>query len=161
MRAYIVRVRGGEESDTAYLIDRFMAIKNIKGIHVSAFEREKWQYRDELFRRGLVGYILVLAKEEIDPTMWYRLRLYLSDHGYYAGWPAGFDPKELSFGPFLRAVLEKIRDFIFASHRSEKERRVTLWHDLHELLGLAREHAHAVFARWTAWIRPVSGIDTG
>ncbi|PTQ51062.1 MAG: hypothetical protein HSCHL_1553 [Hydrogenibacillus schlegelii] len=100
--------------------------------------------------------------------MWYRLRAFLLDRGYYAGWPKEFDIKDMTFGPFLRAVLEKIHDFavhlngrIFSAVLSAREKRVTLWRVLHALLGLVPEHAHAVFARWTAWIRPVSVSDTG
>ncbi|MBT9282084.1 MAG: hypothetical protein KM312_05435 [Hydrogenibacillus schlegelii] len=167
MRTYVVRVQGGREWQTAYLIDHFMAVEGIGDVRLSAFEREKFERQDELFRRGAVGYVVVMAKEEIDVNIWFRVREYLAERGYYASWPKKFDPKELRFGPFLRAVLEKIHDFavhlnarIFSAVLQAKEKRVTYWKLLHTFLGLTQE-AHDTFARWVSWIRPVSGIDTG
>lgn len=168
MRTYIVRVQGGREWQTAYLIDHFMTVEGIGDVRLSAFEREKFERKDELFRRGAVGYVVVMAKEDIDANVWFQVREYLAARGYYASWLMEFDPKALRFGPFLRAVLEKINDFvaylnarIFSSVLSAREKRATYWRSLNALLGLVPEHAHAVFARWTAWFRPVSVPDTG
>lgn len=169
MLTYIVRVQGGQEWQTAYLIDHFMAVEGIEDIRISTFEREKFERKDELFRRGAVGYIVVMTKKEIDANVWFHVREYLAERGYYASWPKKFDPKELRFGPFLRAILEKINDFVaFLNARIfsyvlsvVRERKKTYWIALHTFLGLEPGSAHDTFARWVSWIRPVSVHDTG
>lgn len=170
MRAFILQVRGGQEMKSAYMIDRFLQESGVDTIHLSTFEREKYQYLDEDFRKGTVGYVLMLSTEKVDMSMWYRVREYMQERGLYVSWPKDFDPQDLAFGPFLRAVIEKINDFIdrmnarvFSAYFGMEKNKVKgIMSYVHNVFGLAQDTAYGLYARWVSYaIRPVSVIDTG
>ncbi|PTQ56096.1 MAG: hypothetical protein BSOLF_0838 [Candidatus Carbobacillus altaicus] len=171
MYAFMAQVQGGKEMETAVLMDLFFQHMGIdKKIRVSTFEREKYQYLDENFRKGTVGYVLILSTEEIDHNIWFKLQAYLYDCGFFIKQPKAFDPEEMTFGPFLRAVLEKINDFIqklnapiFSSFLEKKKNKVKgIMSFVHTVLDYSKIKAYGTFVRWVSYVsRPVSVIDTG
>lgn len=162
VRAFLIKVPGGKEVDTAYQIDYYARANGID-MHVSAFEREKNEYQDPDFRKGMVGYVLILTKINLE-KIWFGFSEYLKSIGYWGKILPELIIEELDkHGKFYRALIEKINDFIISNIRPEleeivikKKMRITFWRDLHRLLNIADEVLHAVFARWTVCLRPVS-----
>lgn len=169
MHTYIVEVQGGKEIKTAYLVDEFFRHKGLEDeFYISTFEREKFEYRDEGFLRGLVGYMLVIGTKDIDADLWYDVRHYLNARGLYAKWPKKFDIKEEFFGRFTRAVIEKINDFIcminekvFKEILRRKKENVFITY-VHHVLGLTKDTAYVTYVRWVTYVfQPVRFCDTG
>ena len=171
MYAYMIKVKGGKEVKTAYLMDLFFEHYGMDDkIHISTFEREKYQKLDEGFRKGVVGYMLLLSLEPMDYTIWYNLKEYLHERNHYAAILDHFDVETLKAGPFLHAVIEKMNDFIddmnasiFSSYFQKVKKRVKgIVSYVHTLLDDAKLRTYNTYVRWVSYVKwPVSVIDTG